>query len=212
MGFSLTLLTAIRRGIRSQLYCSENYSGSAAGSGVGRGSKVTCARVAPDGAPGCGPTVRVGAGRSSRLRVPGMPPDGGAPDTRSPVGYARSPAGPARRRRATRRYRAPRYVFFEWDAAHPACTRACRSHRFPRRVRPVRRFPALSLLPGHIPAQLAHRPAVGNGSTVGPISASSTSAVCFWIPGIVVSRFSASTSGAVSWAIRASSWATSRSS
>jgi hypothetical protein len=94
----------------------------------------------------------------------------------------------APRRRAARRYRAPRYVVFECEAAHLAWTTACRCHRFPFVVRPVRRFPALSLFPGHMPAQLANCPAVGNGSTVGPTSASSTSAVCRLIPGMVVNR------------------------
>src|SRR5262245_61044805 len=49
-----------------------------------------------------------------------------------------------------------------WLAAHAACVSTCRSHRLPLVVRPLRRLPALSLLPGHIPAQLARWPAVGN--------------------------------------------------
>src|SRR5207249_10132503 len=59
------------------------------------------------------------------------------------------------RRAATRRYCADRYVPFVWLAAHAAWIKTCLSHTLPFVVRPLRRLPALPLLPGHIPAQPA---------------------------------------------------------
>src|SRR5439155_24631812 len=69
--------------------------------------------------------------------------------------------------------------------------RAMRSHLLPFRVLPVFRFPALSLFPGHMPAQLASWPAVGKRLMSRPISAASTSAVRRWTPGMVVRRSTA---------------------
>ena len=40
-------------------------------------------------------------------------------------------------------------------AAQAHCTSICLSQRLPKRIRPVRRLPADSWLPGHKPAQLA---------------------------------------------------------
>src|SRR5438093_6588014 len=61
--------------------------------------------------------------------------------------------------------------------------RLVRSHLLPFRVFPLRRFPALSSLPGHMPAQLARWPAVGNTAMSVPISARMVSAVRRWTPG-----------------------------
>jgi hypothetical protein len=52
------------------------------------------------------------------------------------------------------------------------------------RVLPLLRLPALSLLPGHIPAHDARWPAVGKRVMSTPISATSTSTVHGPTPGI----------------------------
>lgn len=62
-------------------------------------------------------------------------------------------------------------------AAHAACVNTCRRHRLPLVVRPLVRLPALSLLPGQIPAHDAKCSAVGNGFMSMPISAITVSAV-----------------------------------
>jgi len=66
------------------------------------------------------------------------------------------------RRAANRRYCEPRYVPSLRPAACAACTSATRSHRLPLVALPLRRLPALSLLPGPIPARLARCRAVGD--------------------------------------------------
>lgn len=69
------------------------------------------------------------------------------------------------------------------------------------RVFPERCFPALSLLPGQSPAQLAKCAAVGNTDMSTPISATMTSAVRFLTPGIEASRSIASVKGAMTTSI-----------
>ena len=59
-------------------------------------------------------------------------------------------------------------------------------------VLPLRRFPADSLLPGHIPAQLDKCPALGKRLMSTPISAMMVSAVLSPTPGIVSSNATAS--------------------
>ena len=66
------------------------------------------------------------------------------------------------RRAARRWYCAARYVCLVRAAACAASTSVARSQGLPRRVRPLRRLPALSWLPGHIPAHDARCLAVGN--------------------------------------------------
>src|SRR6266849_1481115 len=78
---------------------------------------------------------------------------------------------------------------------------APRSHRLPLRVFPDLCFPALSLLPGHRPAQLARCAAVGNTPISTPISAMSTSAVRLFTPGIVSRRLTSSAKGAMTSAM-----------
>src|SRR5258706_11079741 len=56
-------------------------------------------------------------------------------------------------RLANRRNLAPRYVPFVWPAAWAHSTRIARSHLLPLPVRPLLRFPALSLFPGLTLAQ-----------------------------------------------------------
>src|SRR5437879_9378031 len=74
---------------------------------------------------------------------------------------------------------------------------APRSQRFPLRILPDRCLPALSLLPGQRPAQLARCPAVGNTPMSTPISAMRTSAVRLFTPGIVSRRLTSSAKGAI---------------
>src|SRR6266700_896941 len=59
-------------------------------------------------------------------------------------------------------------------AACAASTRAVRSQGLPLRVRPLRRLPALSLLPGHMPAHEARCRALGKRRISAPISARMT--------------------------------------
>src|ERR1700738_2358843 len=76
---------------------------------------------------------------------------------------------------------------FLWLPAQAACTRACRSQRLPLVVFPLRFLPALSLLPGEMPAQEARCASLGNGVISGPISAINTSATRRSTPGIASS-------------------------
>jgi transposase len=62
-------------------------------------------------------------------------------------------------------------------AKRPALQEALRRARLPLRVRPERRLPALSSLPGQNPLQLARWPAVGNTVMSTPISAKTRSSV-----------------------------------
>jgi hypothetical protein len=83
-------------------------------------------------------------------------------------------------------------------AARAASMSTVRKALFPARVRPLRRFPALSSRPGHTAAQLHKWPAVGkNVPTSGLISLRIASAVRRWTPGIVSSRASAGSKGAI---------------
>src|SRR5215211_2128405 len=66
--------------------------------------------------------------------------------------------------------------------------RSDRSQGLPLRVFPLRRLPALSLLPGHIPAQDARWLALGKRAMSVPISATSASATYRPTPGIVSRR------------------------
>ena len=77
-----------------------------------------------------------------------------------------------------------------WCASPPTppAPASSAARRLPLVVRPVRRLPALWLLPGHTPAQLARWPAVGNCAMSAPISATITSAARRPTPGIVTSR------------------------
>jgi hypothetical protein len=59
------------------------------------------------------------------------------------------------RRAAIRRNWAAKEVSLARDAAHAASLLGRRSHLLPFRVRPLRRWPALSSCPGHRGAQLA---------------------------------------------------------
>ena len=81
-------------------------------------------------------------------------------------------------------------------AAYAASVRVTRSQGLPLRVLPVLRWPALSWLPGHIPAQLAKWPAVGKRPMSVPISAGMTSADQRPPPGSESSRASAVSKGA----------------
>src|SRR5438067_10456633 len=72
---------------------------------------------------------------------------------------------------------------------------AVRSQASPLRVLPDLRLPALSLLPGHIPAQEARWAAVGNLVISRPISATMVSAVRRPTPGMESRRLSASSTG-----------------
>ncbi len=101
-----------------------------------------------------------------------------------------------------RRYRAPKALFVVRAADSAASVSAVRSHGFPFRVVPGRCFPALSLFPGHTPAQLARWPAVGKAVMSAPISAMITSAVRLFTPWIVSSRASSSANGPISSSIR----------
>ena len=123
----------------------------------------------------------------------------------------RSPGccGPPRRRlccarcwRMSRRYRAARAQPDRRVAARAASVRAARSQRFPRRVFPDLCFPALSLLPGQRPAQLARCPALGKTVMSTPISAISTSATRGPTPGISSRRAWSAAYGAMTSAMR----------
>ena len=111
------------------------------------------------------------AGPGSRPPTPRSSTRASAPGRRSPAACAPPPPAPASAPAAcaSRRYCACRYVPFGL-AGRPRRLhqRSVRSQRFPLVVRPLCRLPALSLLPGHIPAHDARWPAVGNGSMSGP--------------------------------------------
>ncbi len=62
-------------------------------------------------------------------------------------------------------------MFLVPTPAAAASPSAARNHELPLRVRPEWCLPADSLLPGHIPAQDAKFPAVGNRVMFTPISA-----------------------------------------
>src|SRR5438105_9089426 len=85
-------------------------------------------------------------------------------------------------------YVTPKIVFLVCDAAQATCTSVVRSHWLPLVVRLLRRFPALSLWPGHRPAHDARCPAVANWLMSAPISATITSADWRPTPGILISR------------------------
>ncbi len=78
----------------------------------------------------------------------------------------------------------------------PASIRVIRNHRLPFRVFPDVCLPALSLLPGQIPAQLARCRSLGKQLISTPSSAMITSAVRVLIPGIVSSCVSGAANGA----------------
>lgn len=86
-------------------------------------------------------------------------------------------------------------------AACAAWTRAARTHGLPLRVLPLRRLPALSLWPGHMPAREAKWPAVGKRLRSTPISASSTSAMRRPMPGRAARRAINSSKGRMRSAI-----------
>src|SRR3990167_8336723 len=88
------------------------------------------------------------------------------------------------RRDAKRWYWADKYVSLVRLADQAASTRAERSHELACPMRPLKRFPALSLLPGHILAHDARWLADGNRLMSEPISASTSSALRRPIPGI----------------------------
>src|ERR1700730_13936369 len=88
---------------------------------------------------------------------------------------------------AARRWKhAAKYVFLVRAAPQAAWFKARRSQRFPLRVLPLLRLPALSLLPGHITAQEAKLLPWGNCSGLVPISATKLQAVVMRTPGIEV--------------------------
>src|SRR5712692_17896 len=75
-----------------------------------------------------------------------------------------------------------------WATARAASVSARRSHLLPLRALPLLRLPALSWLPGHIPAHEARCAALGKRLMSRPISAASTSVVRRPTPGMVSSR------------------------
>src|SRR5215831_17757699 len=78
-------------------------------------------------------------------------------------------ARPFPRRAAMRRNWAARYVPFMRLATLATSASVRRSQGLPRRVRPLRRRPPLSALPGHIPAQEARCSALGKRERSVPI-------------------------------------------
>src|SRR5437868_5660564 len=102
------------------------------------------------------------------------------------------------------RYTAGKIVSLVRAAAHATWTSVDRSHWLPLVVLPLRRLPALWSLPGHIPAQLARWPALGNFDMSVPISATITSAARDPTPGTRRNRAAATAKGAATSAIRAS--------
>jgi hypothetical protein len=78
-------------------------------------------------------------------------------------------ARPFPRRAALRRKWAARYVPFILLATLATSASVRRSHGVPRRVRPLRRRPPLSALPGHLPAQEARCSALGQRDRSVPI-------------------------------------------
>src|SRR5690606_38668534 len=93
--------------------------------------------------------------------------------------------------RAHRRYAAFAYVPFVRAAAHAHWNSLALSHRLPFPVRPVRRLPALSWLPGHTPAHDARWPARPIRLMSVPISATSAWAAVLFTPGTVSSSSTA---------------------
>src|SRR5215469_9108689 len=81
------------------------------------------------------------------------------------------------RRAVSARKRAPQAVAVVRPAAWAATTRKARRPRLPLRVWPLVRWPALSWLPGHLPAHAARGAAEGNWPLSRPIAALSASAV-----------------------------------
>lgn len=73
-------------------------------------------------------------------------------------------------------------------AAQAAVTKVVLSQGAPWRTRVERRFPALSSLRGHSPAQETRWPALGKRVMSMPISATMTWATRLLTPGIVVRR------------------------
>src|SRR5262245_65125905 len=94
-------------------------------------------------------------------------------------------ARPWPRRGRSRRYWAARYTSLVRLAAVAASVSAVSSHLEPWRDAFERRLPAERLLPGHCPAQLARWRAEGKRLMSAPVSATITSAVRRWTPGIV---------------------------
>src|SRR4029453_14036540 len=88
-------------------------------------------------------------------------------------------------RLANRRNLAPRYVPWRGPAAWAHSTRTARSHLLPLPVRPLLRFPALSLFPGLTLGQEQRCLAEGNHAISTPISATRSCAVRWLTPGIV---------------------------
>ena len=87
---------------------------------------------------------------------------------------------------------ADKYVFFVRAAAQADWHAMRRNQGLPLRVLLLMRLPALSLLPGQTPAQLARWAAVGNCVTSMPISAMKLHAATRSTPGTVVQRSNAS--------------------
>lgn len=106
---------------------------------------------------------------------------------------------------ATRYNRAVKKQSFMWDAAQALCTRMRRKQRSPLRVFPLKRFPALSALPEHNPAQLAACGASGNWRMSTPSSATNTQAVTRSTPRILSNRRTNSACGSIPWLMRSSS-------
>src|ERR1700680_4793324 len=91
-------------------------------------------------------------------------------------------------RRPSHQNRADSHVSFERAAAQDAWINALVSQGLAGFVRPERRLPADSLLPGHTPAHEARCAAVGNADMSTPISAMRTSAVVLPTPVMVINR------------------------
>ncbi len=91
-------------------------------------------------------------------------------------------------------------------ADHAASHNADRRWGLPFVVRVLFRFPALSWLPGDNPVHEAARSGVSKTLMSVPISAMMTAAVCFFTPGMVISRFTSSRYGS---SRRSMCWSTS---
>src|SRR3954452_24793942 len=111
--------------------------------------------------------------------------------------------GPRRARR--RAYWAAREVFLLRLALLAHSTSVWLSHLEPLRVLPVRRLPADSSLPGHMPAQEARCLAVGKTLMSPPVSAMITSAARRPTPGIVHKSSTAGAKGPSCFSIAAES-------
>ena len=75
--------------------------------------------------------------------------------------------------------------FIGLDAPHAHSISVVRSHGLPRNTGARLRFPALSLLPGHAPAQELQRGPLPNTPMSMPTSARMAAAACFLMPGMV---------------------------